>query len=370
MFRSVSNVSRSVFCLATLVSLAACGDNHTSSVPPGLPAAPQSKNIIAPTNAQSATETGATAIVGGNVAPLAAALDLKALNSTAWASSCYRFGDKGDYSKKFWAFAEGSMESLLVKYKDDACTQVSAPSKAYGVWKISSIAVSPLREDWSVVKASCTSGNCAANVDVAFRVKGTELHEGSKDSKTGDYFTAEGRYVAYTKAAVVLDKIAADANTAAPVVVTPPVAPISTVDATGLALLDTLAGKAFQVCVPGKADATTGAVTTSNRRILKFAKGADLASDSYTSENLSFSTTDCSGEGKASTPWIYQNLQVKAADVAGWILLDGRACTGTGCKPQKALIQITPEGLKQAGEDGKNPGKFYTETPRIFTLVP
>lgn len=369
MRKSLNFRMKTVSVLGLSWILSACGDSHSSSVPPGLPPPPAPKNLIEPKNAQTAT-AGTTAITGPAILP--ASLDLAALKGSSWASNCYRFSDKGDYSKKFYAFGEGTMETLLLKYKDDACTQVSLPTKAYGVWKISSIRTEAHTADWSLVKATCTSGNCSAQIDVALRIKDGQLHEGSKDSKSGEYYTADGRFVSYTKADVNLDKLAAEANGngLAPAPTTQPVAAVSTEDATGLDLLADLAGKTYSVCIPGKPDAVTGAATSS-KRSLSFAKGSDKASDTYTSTNSNYKSADCSGDGSASAPWTFTNLLVQKADIEGWILLDARACSGTGCKAQKSLLQLTtdPVGFKHAGEDNKNPGKFFTESPRIFVLA-
>lgn len=363
--------------LGLMIALTACGDNPSASVPPGLPDAPAPKNVIEPENAL--TVTGPDVSTGAPTT-LPPSLDIATLKGTAWSSNCYRFSDKGDYSKKFWSFGDGTMHSLLLKYKDEACTQVSTPKSAYGVWDISSITVGTLRGDWSVVRATCTSGNCSTQIDVAFRVKDKELHEGTKDSKSGNYYIDEGKYVAYTKAKVDLNKLAADANKAAPVgnapstntgngTTTTPTTPVSTADATGLGDLSSLSAKVYGVCIPGKAD-RTGVIKTSSKRTLSFAQGDELAADSYTSTNASYTTADCTGTAKDSAPWTFTNLLVKASDVEGWILLDARACSGSGCKPQKALIQITADGFKQAGEDSKNPGKYFTDTARDYVLIP
>lgn len=366
--------------LGLMITLTACGDGGSSPVPPGLPPAPTPTTVIEPKNAQTVDAGGPTLIAGPSAPAITlASLDLKALNATAWASKCYRFSDKGDYSKKFWSFAEGSMNSLLLRFKNETCTEVSTPTKAYGVWNISSIKTSPLSGDWSVVNASCTSGNCSAVIDVAFRMKDGQLHEGQKDLKTGNYYIDEGRFVAYTKTTENLDKLAADANGSAPVGTNPtsPTAPsvpapipVSTEGATGLGLLASLAGKNYSVCITNKA--TREGVVTSSKRSLAFAKAAELAADSYTSANSTYPSTDCTGEPKASAPWTFNNLVVKPAEIEGWISLEARSCVGTGCKAQKALLQLTtaPEGFNHAGEDTKNPGKFFTDSPRVFILAP
>lgn len=359
--------------LGLIVSLAACGDNHTATVPRDLPQKPDPTNVVAPDGALSVT--GPTIVAGPAGEQLPASLDLKALNNTSWVSTCYRFSSSGDYNKKYWSFTEGSMNSLVLKFKDEACTDLvpATARRLYGVWNISSITLSPSVDDWSIVLAKCTSGNCSANIDMAMRVKGTELHEGNKDPKSGNYYIEEGRHLRFTKQPADLNKIAADSNgnvsTPSTPTTRPVTEPVSTADASGLAGLADLAGKNYGVCVPDRADAS-GVIKSSSKKTLSFSKGADLAKDSYATTNVKYQTADCTGEGVSSTPWTFTNLLVKDSEQAGWILVEGRACSGDGCNPQKALLKLTTTGFLHAGEKGANSGNFYIETPRDYILIP
>ncbi|RZA23050.1 MAG: hypothetical protein EOP10_13795 [Proteobacteria bacterium] len=303
-----------------------------------------------------------------------ASLNLASLKGSTWASACYRYSDKGDYSKKYYAFGEGKIDTLLLKYTDEACTVISTPAKAYAIWNLTELTLDGLSDNWSAVKAkvTCVIPNCAASVNVALRVTRNALQEGTFNTKTNTYFTADDKLLAYTKAPFDLNKLNTDANinAPAPTNVTPtapaqPAAPALSSDATGLADLASLAGNTYSICLPG----TGTAANTSSLRTLSFAKGDSATNDSYSSTNTKFTTTDCTGEGTASSPWSFNDLVVKASDIAGWILIDARACTGQGCKAQKAVVQLTADGFKHAGEDTKTPGKFFTDSPREYKLT-
>ncbi len=322
-------------------------------------------NIAAP-----ATGAGSRPATNSTLSTDSGTLDLPSLKGSSWASNCYRFSDKGDYSKKRYVFGDGTIKTLLLKFKDDACTIVSPQDKPFAIWNLSGLSFESLSDNWTVVnaKVTCAPGKCD-KVNVALRVTSNALQEGSFNSSLKVYNTGKDQFVSYSKATFDLDKLSAEANGNAPAAVpttsNDPAAPVLSSEATGLAELALLATNTYSVCVIGKGNPAK----TSTLQTLSFIKGNAANTDSYNSTATNFKTADCSGPGEALAPRSFSDLVVKASDIAGWVLIEARACTGEKCKPQKAIIQLTADGFKHAGEIFDSPGKFYTESPRDYKLV-
>ncbi|MBC7532512.1 MAG: hypothetical protein H7318_13135 [Oligoflexus sp.] len=176
--------------------------------------------------ATTPTDTTPTAPVVVPTIPFA----LTTVANNSWESTCYRFGDKGDYSKKYWSFSADTMTSLLLKYSDADCKVISTTPGADGkprvwsTWMIGTLAATTLTENWAVVTGTCVSG-CTGAITTAMRADAALLNEGSKinNSTPVAYNTAEGKYVAFKKAKsfLNLDELAASLNAAAPVPVAP-----------------------------------------------------------------------------------------------------------------------------------------------------
>ncbi len=384
------------FCaLGILTVLASCGEGPGKKTPRVREVEPTFEPYKAPTTAAATGGSGSTtgggstaSLSSGPTAPGASAaagpaFALTAVTSSTWESNCYRFGSSGDYSKKYWTFSADTMTSLLLKYSDASCKTIGkntdGTAKVWSTWVVGALTSTPLVENWALVSGTCAKG-CTGEYKTALRSTATVLNEGSKvgTAVPEAFNTAEGKYVSYSKAPAPIDLEALattlSAGGVAPTPTTPrvPTAPAApALEATGLALISSLAGQSWSTCYVSKNTEGTLKVDRGFKRTLVFKKGSDLKADGYSSDLVVYTNTDCTGDILSTKSQLnYSNLVVTTGPVEGWILVTTQTCD-TSCSPVKSLMKLPAGtvGLQEAGEN-RTAGTFYTETPRIFTLNP